>query len=195
MLRAETLLTAAGTPRYVARGAQRPQARPTSGLNRGLMTVARAASPAPLSEVPVAAPPKSDSHAFRDEHRDPPAANGQRGRWPASAGYLPREVFFGRLGFGGAFFTVWASDFGRFLPATSDSFPLDVSRARSGVHEARHGPLRGPTEVASLQGKEAAGVGAAPFGGRNGLVCILLLTDTRSTAATGAWPSWRVGVR
>jgi hypothetical protein len=39
---------------------------------------------------------------------------------------LPREVFFGRLGFAGAFFTVWASDFGRFLPATSDSFPVDV---------------------------------------------------------------------
>jgi hypothetical protein len=40
--------------------------------------------------------------------------------------YLPREVFFGRLGFAGAFFTVWASDFGRFLVATSDSFPVDV---------------------------------------------------------------------
>src|SRR5438034_381617 len=40
--------------------------------------------------------------------------------------YLPREVFFGRLGFAGAFFTVCASDFVRFLPATSDSFPIDV---------------------------------------------------------------------
>jgi hypothetical protein len=40
--------------------------------------------------------------------------------------YLPRDVFFGRLGFAGAFFTVWASDFGRFLPATSDSFPIGV---------------------------------------------------------------------
>jgi hypothetical protein len=40
--------------------------------------------------------------------------------------YLPREVFFGRFGFAGAFFTVWASDFGRFLVATSDSFPVDV---------------------------------------------------------------------
>jgi hypothetical protein len=39
---------------------------------------------------------------------------------------LPREVFFGRLGFAGAFFTVWAADFERFLPATSDSFPIDV---------------------------------------------------------------------
>jgi hypothetical protein len=36
--------------------------------------------------------------------------------------YLPREVFFGRFGFAGVF-SVWASDFGRFFPATSDSFP------------------------------------------------------------------------
>jgi len=40
--------------------------------------------------------------------------------------YLPREVFFGRLGFAGAFFTVWAGDFVRFLPATSGSFPIGV---------------------------------------------------------------------
>jgi hypothetical protein len=40
--------------------------------------------------------------------------------------HLPRDVFFGRLGFAGAFFTVWASDFGRFLPATSDSFTIRV---------------------------------------------------------------------
>jgi hypothetical protein len=40
--------------------------------------------------------------------------------------YLPREVFFGRLGFAGSFFGEWVSDFGRFLPATSDSFPVDV---------------------------------------------------------------------
>ena len=43
-----------------------------------------------------------------------------------AACYLPREVFFARLGFAGAFFTVWVSDFERFLPATSDSFPVDV---------------------------------------------------------------------
>ena len=42
---------------------------------------------------------------------------------------MPREVFFGRLGFAGAFFTVWASDFERFLPATSDSFPIAVLQA------------------------------------------------------------------
>jgi hypothetical protein len=31
---------------------------------------------------------------------------------------LPREVFFGGLGFAGGFFSVWATDFGRFFPAT-----------------------------------------------------------------------------
>ena len=35
---------------------------------------------------------------------------------------MPREVFFGRLGFAGAFAPVCASDFGRFFPATSGSF-------------------------------------------------------------------------
>jgi hypothetical protein len=40
--------------------------------------------------------------------------------------YLPREVFFGRLVFAGAFVPVCASDFGRFFPATSGSFPVDV---------------------------------------------------------------------
>jgi hypothetical protein len=42
--------------------------------------------------------------------------------------YLPREVFFGRLVFAGAFVPVCASDFGRFFPATSGSFPVDSSR-------------------------------------------------------------------
>jgi hypothetical protein len=41
-----------------------------------------------------------------------------RGYAPAAV-YLPREVFFGRLALAGAFFSVWASDFGRFFPATS----------------------------------------------------------------------------
>jgi hypothetical protein len=35
--------------------------------------------------------------------------------------YLPREVFFGRLGLAGAF-SVWTIDFGRFFPAKSGSF-------------------------------------------------------------------------
>jgi hypothetical protein len=51
-----------------------------------------------------------------------PAASAARDR----CCYLPREVFFGRLGFAGAFFTVWASGLERFLPATSDSFPIDL---------------------------------------------------------------------
>jgi hypothetical protein len=41
--------------------------------------------------------------------------------------YLPREVFFGRLLFAGAFVPVCASDFGRFFPATSGSFRLICS--------------------------------------------------------------------
>jgi len=42
--------------------------------------------------------------------------------------YLPREVFFGRLVFAGAFVPVCASDFGRFFPAMSGSFRLICSR-------------------------------------------------------------------
>ena len=38
--------------------------------------------------------------------------------------YFPREVFFGRFGFAGIFFSVWGSDFSRFLPATSGSFSV-----------------------------------------------------------------------
>jgi len=37
--------------------------------------------------------------------------------------YLPRDVFFGRLGFAAVFFSVWVSDFGRFFPATSELLP------------------------------------------------------------------------
>ncbi len=40
----------------------------------------------------------------------------------ARRAYLPREVFFGRLGLAGAFFSVLASDFMRFFPATLNSF-------------------------------------------------------------------------
>jgi hypothetical protein len=42
--------------------------------------------------------------------------------------YLPREVFFGRLVFAGAFVPVCASDFGRFVPAIFGSFRLICSR-------------------------------------------------------------------
>jgi len=37
---------------------------------------------------------------------------------------LPREVFFGRLGFVSVFFEVFASNFERFFPAASSSFPV-----------------------------------------------------------------------
>ena len=50
----------------------------------------------------------------------------QRCRASVTGLYLPREVFFGRLGFAGAFLPVCASDFSRFFPATSGSFPVDV---------------------------------------------------------------------
>jgi len=35
---------------------------------------------------------------------------------------LPREIFFGRLGLAAVFFSVCATDFGRFFPATAGSF-------------------------------------------------------------------------
>ena len=48
------------------------------------------------------------------------ADRGGAARWRTD--YLPREVFFGRLGLFGVFFSVWACDFGRFFPATSAPF-------------------------------------------------------------------------
>jgi hypothetical protein len=65
---------------------------------------------------------RSDTSALGLAGHQPAARSAARDR----CCYLPREVFFGRLGFAGAFFTVWASDFERFLPATSDSFPIAV---------------------------------------------------------------------
>jgi hypothetical protein len=50
--------------------------------------------------------------------------------------YLPRDVFFGRLDFAGVFFSVWASDFGRFFPATSGSFRWSADRNRMTVAPA-----------------------------------------------------------
>jgi hypothetical protein len=63
-----------------------------------------------------------------------------------TARYLPREVFFDRLGFAGAFFMIGASDLGRFLPATCDFLPIDVFPGH-------------PTDVAAL----AAGRPARPY--------------------------------
>jgi hypothetical protein len=47
-----------------------------------------------------------------------------------NAAYLPREVFFGRLGLAGAFLALWGGDFGRFFPAMSGSFRSSGDRAR-----------------------------------------------------------------
>jgi hypothetical protein len=118
-----------------------------------LVSSASVCRPRPVRFRPsgrVSLPSRSDNPAVRN-HKVEPSATAQldpprvtsscssasssasrggirrRGRRPVDrCCYLPREVFFGRLGFAGAFFTVWASDFGRFLPATSDSFPVDV---------------------------------------------------------------------
>jgi hypothetical protein len=40
--------------------------------------------------------------------------------------YLPREVFFARFDFADVFLGVCGSDFSRFFPATSNSFPWSV---------------------------------------------------------------------
>lgn len=58
-----------------------------------------------------------------------PGVGGDRDRVGAPArdpgrGYLPREVFFGRLGLAGVFFSLWATDFGRFFPATGRLLPV-----------------------------------------------------------------------
>jgi hypothetical protein len=52
----------------------------------------------------------------------------QRCRASVTGLYLPREVFFGRLVFAGAFVPACAMDFGRFFPVTSGSFRLMCSR-------------------------------------------------------------------
>jgi hypothetical protein len=63
--------------------------------------------------------------ARRDGDRGSGVSVGPRAR--TSGTYLPREVFFGRLGFPGAFVPVCVGDFGRFFPATSGSFRLMCS--------------------------------------------------------------------
>ena len=67
------------------------------------------------------------------------AHSPHRGSRPADrCCYLPREVFFGRLGLVGVFFSVWACDFGRFFPATSGSFPVPPWRTLA--RSTRTGP-------------------------------------------------------
>ena len=64
-------------------------------------------------------------------------------RYAADAAYLPREVFFGRFALAGAFFSVWATDFGRFFPATSRSFRLIRCRGPSDSTSVRTCSIRG----------------------------------------------------
>jgi hypothetical protein len=76
---------------------------------------------------PSSTPPRVTSRCSSASSSASRGGNRRRDRRPVDrCCYLPREVFFGRLGFAGAFFTVWATDFGRFLPATSDSLLVDV---------------------------------------------------------------------
>ena len=76
---------------------------------------------------PAPTPPRVTSRCSSASSSASRGGNRRRDRRPVDrCCYLPREVFFGRLGFAGAFFTVWATDFGRFLPATSDSLLVDV---------------------------------------------------------------------
>ena len=67
--------------------------------------------------------------------------------------YLPREVFFGRLVFAGAFVPVCASDFGRFFPATSGSFRLICSRSDTSDrgYPTRRPPVPAPWARAHLR--------------------------------------------
>ena len=94
-------------------------------------------------------PATTGSHRDRGARRHPP-----RGR-ASDAAYLPREVFFGRLGLAGVFFSLWATDFGRFFPATAGSFQLSDDRNRVTVPPSRlaqscergHPPSRQPSEL------------------------------------------------
>ena len=97
------------------------------------------------------------------------------GEKPVRGIYLPREVFFGRLGFAGVVFSVWTGDFGRFFPATSGSFRLFCSEAHpselasrvpsvsflpsSQRERAGHSEARGPVADGAAGESAAAGRG------------------------------------
>ncbi len=77
--------------------------------------------------------------------------------------YLPREVFFGRFGGAGGFFSVWASDFGRFFPATSGPSRLFRSKVLGRLGGAPPGPsLRASDPRDASRRREDAGVPVLP---------------------------------
>ena len=57
--------------------------------------------------------------------------------------------------------------------ATTGAWPSPLSRGGwLGVQQRDDGPLERSPEMAALQGKNGRVRGSAPFGGRNGLVCL-----------------------
>jgi hypothetical protein len=100
------------------------------------------------------------------------SSSASRGGNPRAAARRPLLLLAARsllrsVGFAGVFFTAWASDFGRFLPATSDSFPVDVFQGH-------------PTEVAPVGcAKQALGEGRSRPS-RNRPVSVALLRTLRA---------------
>lgn len=76
----------------------------------------------------------SSSRPFTDARSPPewqrPSTQARNRATAESWLYLPREVFLGRFGFAAVFLSVCGSDFSRFLPAMTCSFPRR-SRQRS----------------------------------------------------------------
>jgi hypothetical protein len=80
---------------------------------------------------------------------------------------LPREVFLGRFGVAGVFFSVWASDFGRFFPATSGTL-LSAARYEAVISALEHMQggqahrCRGP-HATTLGSSRARGTAPSPL--------------------------------
>ena len=116
--------THCGTRRCSDRAADDCSDDPADGAaDRQLATQASVGPKRGAGHVTARAP-MEHLHVLAAEHATAP----QRCRASVTGLYLPREVFFGRLGFAGAFVPVCESDFGRFFPATSGSFRLMCSR-------------------------------------------------------------------